>query len=121
MKLVNAQLEGVIEALADVSQNRLPGPIALQISRSKRAVAEAFGDITEARDTLIKAHAPKDAEAITPEDDGWDEFTKAFVEMLNEETEIDAKPIDIDELTANGASFKPDSLGLLEYVGLLKD
>ena len=41
--------------------------------------------------------------------------------MLNGETEIDAKPIDIDELTANGASFKPDSLGLLEYVGLLKD
>lgn len=121
MKLVNAQLEGVIAALADVSQNRLPGPIALHVSRSKRAVVEAFGDITEARDTLIRAHAPDDAEAITPEDDGWDEFSGAFVEMLNDETEVDIKPLDIDSLTANGASFKPDSLGLLEYVGLLKD
>ena len=41
--------------------------------------------------------------------------------LFTPQTEIDAKAIDIDELTANGASFKPDSLGLLEYVGMLKD
>ena len=54
-------------------------------------------------------------------DEGFDEANKAWMELMTEESEIDVKPLAVDELVANGAEFTPNSLGLLMFVGLLED
>ena len=121
MKIKNARMEDIINALMDVSQNRLPGGLALQVARTKRAVAEQYADVLEARSAMIIAHGGTEEEGISPDHENWGLFASEYDALMDAETEVDAKPLPVADLTAEGSTFRPDSLGLLDFVGLLED
>jgi len=113
--MTNGQLEAVLGAMIDITQNRLPGALAWEIVKTKREVAEALGTFMEARDGLIKSYG--DGGAISQDHENWPVFVVAFEELLQQEVTIAGK-IDIDRLIAANVEVKPDSLGLLDAVGL---
>lgn len=117
MKIKNEQLEATVEALRDLSSNRLAGPVAFKVMRVKRAVAEALGTVSETRDALIRAHAGKDS--IAPTDEPWPAFLEAYTALMAEESEFAVEPLDPKEWI-DACQVKPNSLGVLDHVGLLK-
>lgn len=117
----NGHMDGVIKALMDCSANRLPAMTALRVARTKRAVAGAYAPVVEAQDALIRAHAPEGKDRITKDDDSWEAFAEEFEKLMEDDTEVEFEPLSVEELVVAGAEFKPDSLGLLELVGILED
>lgn len=121
MNIKNGHMEDIINSLMDVSQNRLPGSMALQVARTKRAVAEQFADVMEARSDMIVAHGGTKDEGISADHENWGSFVSEYNALMETETEVDTKPLPLADLIAEGTSFRPDSLGLLDFVGLLED
>lgn len=118
MKIRNNHLEATLDALRDLSANRLPGAVAFRVMRVKKSVADAFGTVLEARDVLIKAHAGGDK--IGPEHENWHAFLPEYNALMTEESECEVEPLDPKEWL-DVCEVKPDSLGVLDHVGLLKN
>ena len=117
MKIENDRLESVLDALKDLAANRLPGAAAFEVMKVKRAVATAYGTVIEARDALIVAHAPEGR--IDPAHEAWTAFLPEHDALMGEESEVDCQPLD-PKGWLSAVEIKPDSLGILDFVGLLK-
>jgi hypothetical protein len=116
MKIKNGLLEGALGAFMDVTSNRMNGALAWKLVQVKRAVADALGAVQEARDGLIKQYGEGDK--IEQSSANWEPFVAAINELYAQESEISVQPLKVDELL--GLEFKPDSLGLLNAVGLVE-
>lgn len=119
MKIKNQHLEKTLEALMEMSPNKMPGAVAMHVVRVKRAVAGAFADFMDAQTLLITQHGGTKEEGLTTKDAGWEEFHPEWMVLLAIETEVEAEPFTEEELFSNGAEYSPDALGLLDHIGLL--
>jgi hypothetical protein len=118
VKLMNGQLQGTIDALADISANRVSGTKAWEISDLKGAFAEKFAVFQGAKDPLVAAHEPEEGKGLKLGGPNWDEFWVAYSELADIEVEVEITPLD-KTFVLSLDEVKSDSIGILRLLGIV--
>ena len=116
--LMNGQLKGAIEALADISANRISGQRAWEISEVKQAFADKYKRVAETQDNLVKSYKDEDKNGISPGDTNWDAFAAAYDEMATIEVTVELEPLDKDFVLSLD-KVAADSIGTLRFLGVI--
>lgn len=117
--LANHEVEAALKALADLVDNRWSGPVAVRLFRLMKVLREVFAPVLEARDHLIRQHA--DGDTIGPSHPAWPEFAPEYDALMREESGfVPHEPVVIAADLPEGLSVKPESLSVLDALGLIR-
>lgn len=122
MKIKRSRIESTVAALRDIGQNRLPARFALKVARTMRAFHSEHSRLLEERNALIRSLSPN-GRTIREGDPGFPEFQEVWGEELEKEVEIEVEEgcISLRHLLAKNPQVQPQSIAVLDEVGLLAD
>lgn len=113
MKLSNGEVFVAWDGLDRIMQEKLPVKVSMGLAKIRTAIMPAYREISEVRDSLIKAHGedqPNGQKGLTgpnnpdgkPVSPGWGAFMEAHNTLMNVEREEDftITPVKLPETVA---------------------
>ena len=115
MKLTVKDLYDLTEGLNKLLDKELPTAVAFSIQRNFKKIGEEVTASDDVRKKLIEKYKEKDNKdgTIQLKKDKLSEYQKELNELMQQEVDVDLKPIKLSDL---GESIKPRILGLLEPI-----
>lgn len=101
--MTNAQLVSAVNAIGELAQIKLPGRLAIQVYRLKARLLDEYKILREANANLVNMDAS-----------GED-----IAELFNQPCEAEFPLVTARLSDFEAAEVTPDSIGMLEYLGLL--
>ena len=94
----------------------MPIKVAFQFSKLLKKLTEEYQHIEEQRTNLIKKHGKEVEQGkFQVKDENVEQFTSEMAELLEEETELDIKPVDMS-LVPDDVKLTPQELLSIEYI-----
>lgn len=99
MKVTNGEIRMMQEALSKLNSLRIPVRLSFKIAKLANKVGDAFRAAEVVRVKLVNEHGVKDKTGnfqvtLAPIEE-QEKFWAEFVELLNEEVELDVDPIEL--------------------------
>lgn len=99
MKIKYEQLYNMRDSLGKLMKlEGLKASTAIRIAKLGKALQSEIGLVLEQRDKLVMKHGQQvdaDSFRITPDMPGYPDYAKAFIELLQEEVEVSAEPVEL--------------------------
>lgn len=125
MKLLNGEVYGAVQSLAQLSEKELPVKVSYWLARLTNKMDGTFKAIEKVREGLVKKHGTPNLEnpgqvSIKPEDENWEKFITDYNELMMQETEVDFEPVKLPIKLPQEVDGKPLSLKFNVLVALEK-
>ena len=103
----------VIQKLANQA---MPIKVAFRMNKLLKKIADEYENIEQQRTVLIKKYGKEtDDNKIEVNKENVEQFTAEFVELLEEETDLDIEPVNAS-LLPDSISLTPQEMAAIEFI-----